>query len=179
MTNERSEHPDDPLDPFEEDVPLASGPDDVGFLRTPTVGARLSSSLVDMVVMFLMVGIPSLLLPLLILHPVKGQKITAEQNRTITLIYLVVVIVVLAGYLALERLKGASMGRRLLGLRLITKEGARPSWGRLLLKYAAVLAVAVYPLFFLLVLLALLYASVQPERRNGLDLLAGTRVVLR
>ena len=157
----------------------AASTDDVGFLRTPSAAARLLSSLIDLIFIAFAVVVPATLLPILILHPVKGQKITAAQNRTITWIYFVVVIVVLLGYLLLERLTSGSPGRRLLHLRLVSTEGERPSWGRLLRKYSVVLLVAVLPIMFVVVLVAMFFALIQPQRRNGLDLLAGTRVVLR
>jgi uncharacterized RDD family membrane protein YckC len=176
VTNDDSDLPEGPLDPFDDNVPLASGPDDVGFLRTPSAAARLVSSLIDLVVVFFSVVVPATVLPLLILHPVNG-KFTTAQSRTITWITLAVVAAVMVAYVALERLTGASPGRRLMRLRLITVSGARPSWARLFLKYAAILVVALVPFVSLPVLLALVYGGIQKERRNGLDLLAGTRVV--
>ncbi len=178
MTNEPTDLPEGPLDPFDDGVHLASGPDDVGFLRIPNTGARLLSSLIDVIFVAILVVVPSTVIPVMMLHPAKGQKFTPAQNRTITIITLVVVLVVMLAYVALERTTGGSPGRRLFRLRLVTVAGAKPSWGRLIGKYSVIFLSALLPILILVVLLALVVATFQPQRRNGLDLMAGTRVVI-
>ena len=178
MTNEPTDLPEGPLDPFDENVPLASGPDDVGLLSVPNAGARLLSSLIDVIVVAILVVVPSTVIPVMMLHPATGQKFTAAQNRTVSIITLVVVLLVMLAYVALERTTAGSPGRRLFRLRLVTVAGAKPSWGRLIGKYIVVFIAALVPILIFVVLLALLVAAYQPQRRNGLDLMAGTRVVI-
>lgn len=177
MTNHESDLPEGPLDPFDEGVELGSGPDDVPLMRTPSATARIVSSLIDLFFIGTFIIVPSTIIPLVVLHPVKGQKFTAAQNTTIWVISLVVTVLVYLACVAVER-RGAGMpGRRLLRLRLVTLGGNRPTVGRLLLRFAPLLFVAIIPTFAVVLLLAILTPALQRDRRDGLDLLAGTRVI--
>jgi uncharacterized RDD family membrane protein YckC len=178
VTNHDADLPEGPLDPFDDDAQLAPGPDDVGFLRVPTAGARLLSSLIDIFFIAICFVVPATIIPVLVLHPVKGQKFTPAQNRTIELITLAVALVVWVGCVALERLGRGLPGRRLLRLRLVTLSGERPTWGRLMIRYAPLLLVALLLIATPVVFLAVMYGGAQAQRRDGLDLLAGTRVVV-
>jgi uncharacterized RDD family membrane protein YckC len=174
---------DGPLDPFEEGVPLAAGPDDVGFLRTPSSASRLMSSFIDLMAAYLLVNVLNAIIIITAVHP--GKKLTTAQQRDEVVAFTLVAVVVALGFVLLERYTGRSLGKRLLRLRLMTKAGVRPSVSQLVLRYAVMflLGLFVLPLIFspalgtLIALLALGYAAVQPQRRNVFDLIVGTRVV--
>jgi uncharacterized RDD family membrane protein YckC len=177
VTNDDSDLPEGPLDPFDDDVPLASGPDDVGFLQTPRVSVRLLSIFLDLFVSYSCIVVVDILLITLVLHPVKGTTITPEQNRTAFWLYKATVLGVAAAFILLERLSGRSIGKRMMRLRLVQVDGARPTWLRLILKYGVMFGILLVPFGPLVTLVGLAYAAVQPDRRSGFDLLAGTRVV--
>jgi uncharacterized RDD family membrane protein YckC len=174
---------DGPLDPFEEGVPLASGVDDVGFMRTPSSASRLMSSFIDLMAAYLLINVLNSIIIVAAVHP--GKKLTATQQRDELLAFIAVVVAVAIGFVLLERYTGRSLGKRLLRLRLMTKAGVRPSVSQLALRYAEMFLLGVFVLPFfsvalggLMVLMALGFAGVQPQRRNVFDLIAGTRVVV-
>lgn|GEM_PF-3536161 len=173
-----------PLDPFDDDVALAEGTDDDPALTRPSVSSRLMASFIDLMAAYLLINLLNGIVIVSAVHP--GKHLTAAQQRTELISFILVAVVLAAGFAALDHYTGRSLGKRLLKLRLMTQAGSRPSFTRLLVRYVLMfwLGLFVVPRLFgvglgaLVVLAALGSAAVQPQRRNIFDLLAGTRVVL-
>ncbi len=178
MTNDDSHLPEGPLDPFDEDVDLAEGHEDIDELEAPSAGTRLTSSMIDLFFVAICFVVPATLVPLFLLHPKRGQKLTASQNQTIAIVAMVVAVLVWLGWTALEKVGGGSPGRRLLKLKLVSLSGGEPSWSRLMIRFVPLVLVGLYLVATPIVLLAVIYGTIQPLRRDGLDFLAGTRVVV-
>jgi len=173
---------DGPLDPFDDDVPLAAGTHDDDLLRTPSRSSRLLSSFIDLMAAYLVINVLDAIVIVAAVHP--GKKLTSTQQREELVAFVVAALLVAVGFVVLEHYTGRSLGRRLLRLRLVTKNGQRPTIGQLSLRYLVmvlftifVLALFAVPLGTLIVLFALGSAAVQPMRRNVFDMVTGTRVV--
>jgi uncharacterized RDD family membrane protein YckC len=182
VTNEPADSPADqpdpaegPLDPFEGDVPLAAGPDDVGFLRAPNGPSRLMSTFIDLFIAYFMVNVLDLIVILVVIHP--GKKITSSQRTSEEIAFNAAVLVVALVYVAMERYTGRTIGRRMLRLRLVQLNGAPPSLGKLIIRFGVMFGLVTVPFGVVVGLLGVLYALVQPQRRTAFDLLAGTRVI--
>ena len=105
--------------------------------RPAPLATRTLAGLVDSGII---VGIPVALLTTILADPLSGspERTAAVANLSWA--------AVLAYYLALEGATGASLGKRLLGLRVVTAAGSPPRWGqiaiRVLLFYAPNILVA-------------------------------------
>lgn len=177
MTNDDDKLPEGPLDPFDDGVELGSGPDDEPLMTPPTTATRLVSSVIDMIFVGIFVVVPSTIIPLLILRPVKGEKLTPAQNRTIVLVSLIVTAVVFVLCAVIERRGIGLPGRRLLRLRLVTVNGQRPSLTRLLGRFAPLVLIAIDARVVLLLFVGTFLSTLNPLRRDALDYLSGTRVI--
>jgi uncharacterized RDD family membrane protein YckC len=164
-----------PLDPFDSDVPLAAGPDDVGFLRTPSAASRLLATFIDLFVAYFIVNVLDLIVILGVIHP--GKKITASQRTSEEIAFNVAVLVVAVIFVLMERYTGRTIGRRMLRLRLVQMNGAPPTLGKLVIRFGVMFGLVTVPFGVIIALLGVLYAAVQPMKRTVFDLLAGTRVV--
>jgi uncharacterized RDD family membrane protein YckC len=177
VTDDDDKVPEGPLDPFDDGVELGSGPDDELSLLPPSTATRLVSSMIDMLFIGIFIVVPSTIIPLLILRPVKGKTLTPAQNRTIVVVSLIVSLVVFVLCALMERRGFGLPGRRLLRLRLVTATGERPSLARLLGRFAPLVLIAIDARVVLLLLAGTFLSAVNPLRRDALDYLAGTRVV--
>jgi uncharacterized RDD family membrane protein YckC len=186
VTNDPADHPDasdgpdpddGPLDPFVDDVDLVDGSDDVGLMRPPSMAARLLSTFIDIFVAYFLVSILDLIVILFFIHP--GKKLTDQQKTSEYFAFFAAGILVAIGFVAIEKWGGRTVGRRLLRLRLVDVTGAKPSLGKLALRYGVMFGLALF-LSILgvgLVLLGELAAMIQPQRRTAFDMLSRTRVV--
>ena len=144
----------------------------------PSGPARLLSSAIDGMVAGLFVTLFSSSLINLVLHPPRGGRLTVDQQRTALWLELVALGLAVLLFVLLERVAGATIGKRTMRIRLVGPDGRKPSWGRLVLKYVSLFFLLLLGyLGLLLVLAGLATCLVQPQRRNVFDLLAGTRPV--
>ncbi len=164
-----------PLDPFDDNVPTAPGPDDVGFLRAPNGPSRLMATFIDLFVAYFMVNVLDLIVILAVIHP--GKKITSAQRTSEAIAFNITVLIVALVYVAMERYTGRTIGRRMLRLRLVQMNGAKPSLGKLFIRFGVMFGLVTVPFGIVIALLGVLYALIQPQRRTAFDLLAGTRVI--
>jgi uncharacterized RDD family membrane protein YckC len=148
-------------------------------LPVPRSGARLLSSAVDALVCYIVLTAIFLALITWVIHPVTGTKITAAQSRTESLLYLISVTVTALAFILVQMLTGRSLGKRLLKLKLVDLQGDPPKPWQLVAKYGVIFAVLlVIPRYGPIIgLFGLVYASMQPQRRNAFDLLAKTAVI--
>jgi uncharacterized RDD family membrane protein YckC len=185
VTADRPQEPDPdegPLDPFVDDAPLAAGTHDDDLLRAPSVASRLLSSFIDLMAAYLVINVLDAVVIIAAVHP--GAKLTVAQQRDELVAFIGAAMLVAVGFVLLERYTGRSLGKRLLRLRLVTRNGSRPTVRQLAVRYLVmvgftlfVLAIFSVSLGSLLVIAALAYAAVQPQRRNIFDVVTGTRVV--
>jgi uncharacterized RDD family membrane protein YckC len=168
---------DGPLDPFDDDVELVDGSDDVGILRAPQVASRLTSTFIDIFVAYFLIIILELLLIGIFIHP--GKKLTTQQQASERATFIAATLVVGLGFVALEKWGGRTLGRRLLRLQLVDVSGSKPTLGRLVIRYGIMFGLGAFLglLGALLVVMGELLALTQKQRRTVFDLLAGTRVV--
>jgi uncharacterized RDD family membrane protein YckC len=168
-----------PLDPFDGDVPLAAGPDDLGFLRVPGAASRGMAALIDIFVAFFLITVADLVIIAAVIHP--SKKITHAQSTSAAVASNIVVLVVAIVFIALQRFTGATIGERMLLLQMVQLDGQPPTIGRLCLRYGVmfVLSIVLFPLGAVFAILSVLSSLVQKQRRSVFDLLAGTRLVPR
>lgn len=146
--------------------------------EAPTGAARLASSLIDSLVAGLFVSLVSSGLIAWVIHPAKGAKLTLDQQRSALWLEVVALSLGALMFVLLERLGGASIGKRAMRIRLVGPDGRKPSWGRLVLKYVSTFFLLVLGILGLLLVLAgLTTATLVPQRRNAFDLLAGTKPI--
>ena len=164
------DEPTYPTSDHDDDAPsVAAGPDP----SVPPVGMRLISTLVDAVVAAILVIVVGFLLLGLLLHPVKGQLLTQSQDLTVALMSSAVG----AGVFVLLEHSGGTPGRRLMRLRLVALDRTLPGWGPLVLRYTTIFVPLISTLGVLLVVVCVLVAAGQSQRRNAFDLLTRLRVV--
>lgn len=165
-----------PLDPFDDGVPLASGPDDVGFLRMPSAAQRAMSAMVDFVIAGLIFTIGDLIIISAFTTP--GHVITAAQNRTVGLYVNLIPLLLTVFYVLLVGYTGKSTGQRITRLRLVMLDGTKPSWIRLIVRYGILFGLGSRGLAGLsLAVIGVLYSAFQVQRRSAFDMVAGTRLV--
>ena len=138
-----------------------TGSDDV-------LGRRIAAGLIDvafLIVLFVVLGVTI------------GETETEGGNNTVTLNggpFLLYLALVLLYYFVLEAIWRASLGKLLLGLRVVGRDGDRPSVGAIALR-TLLRIVDWLPFFYLAGFIALLATGTRRQRLG--DLAAKTRVV--
>jgi uncharacterized RDD family membrane protein YckC len=138
-----------------------AGSDDV-------LGRRIAAGLIDvalLIVLFVVLGVTI------------GDTKTEGGNNTVALNgwpFLLYLALVLLYYFVLEAIWRASLGKLLLGLRVVGRDGGRPSAGAIALR-TLLRIVDWLPFFYLVGFIALLATGTRRQRLG--DLAAKTRVV--
>ncbi len=83
----------------------------------------------------------------------------------------------IAYHIVLRRLRGGTLGYRLLGIRLVNETGRPPSWRVLGKRFVLAALLATPCLFFLPLVASYLYALKHPKRQTGHDFWSGTWLV--
>jgi uncharacterized RDD family membrane protein YckC len=157
------------------DEAAATEPDD----DVPPGSVRILASLVDVFVCGLLYLAFELILAAFV-QPAADGKYTDEQLRVLQ-VWTIVFVLVLAVLISFMQSRGRrTLGKRVTGLRLVGPGDAPAAFPRLLVKYAVTfgLFAALGLLGLLIVLICLLSAGLQRERRNVFDQVSGLRPVV-
>ena len=141
-------------------------------------GARLGAAIIDFIIMLVV------LLPIMYMGGYMAAATEAAQAGTqvglgTTLMWAAIgfVIFVVIQFFPLNA-TGQTWGKKLLKIKIVDLDGAKPPIGRLLgLRYLPIQAVANVPLIGPVVALVNVLLIFRSDRRCGHDLIAGTRVV--
>jgi uncharacterized RDD family membrane protein YckC len=139
----------------------------------PRPGARVSASLLDAVIAFLLVSALQLILFAVVVHPKAGAKLTPSQTRLEFWLYLTSLAAAAVLFATLHRMTGRSVGKRVMRFHLADADGQRPTFARLLLKYAVMFALCLPTIGILIVLIAVVLPVTQAQRRTIFDQVSG------
>ena len=164
---------DEPVDAADEPVTAAPAPAAAGPI--PSATARILSSIVDALVTVVLYYLVGGVIAGLAFHPSSAHPLTVAQAQVVVLSALAIVAL---AFVVAHRLLGYSLGNRVTSTALIGPDGRRPGWGRLLAKYLVMFGLLVigFPFTAPVVLLCLLAAAWQRQRRNVFDQLTGIHV---
>jgi uncharacterized RDD family membrane protein YckC len=144
------------------------GPDD----REDVLGRRIAAGSIDVVLLIvLFIGLA------LTIGDTESHSRSGSASRSVSLSggpFLVYIGLVLLYYLAFEAITQATPGKLLLGLRVVSREGRRPSSGAILVRTLLRL-VDWLPFFYLVGFITMLATG--PRRKRLGDLAAKTSVV--
>jgi len=172
-----SEHETDQSAAHDDGGPRARARSTAVDMPRPTGSARVFASTIDLVLagvfVYVLLGVLASMLGLL-----PGRKLTASEQRSADLLYLVVLFGTALIFVLLER-SGGSVGKRLSGLRTAGLNGVYPApWAALLVKYLLIFALQLFGFIgAILVMAGLMFPFWRPDRRNVFDLLARLQVV--
>ena len=141
-------------------------------------GARLGAAIIDFIIM-LVVLLPIMYMGGYMAAATEAAQAGAQVGLGTTLMWAAigfVIFVVIQGFPL--NATGQTWGKKLLKIKIVDLDGAKPPIGRLLgLRYLPIQAVANVPLIGPVVALVNVLLIFRIDRRCGHDLIAGTRVV--
>ena len=141
-------------------------------------GARLGAAIIDFIIM-LVVLLPIMYMGGYMAAATEAAQAGAQVGLGTTLMWAAigfVIFVVIQGFPL--NATGQTWGKKLLKIKIVDLDGAKPPIGRLLgLRYLPIQAVANVPLIGPVVALVNVLLIFRSDRRCGHDLIAGTRVV--
>jgi RDD family len=147
----------------------AAGPDPT----VPAPGTRLIATGVDALVAAVLITLVDFVLIGVLLHPAKGQLLSQAQSLSVALLSVGLGALV---FVLMEH-GGGTAGQRLTRLRVVQMDRTLPGWGPLTLRYATIFVPLISTLGLLVVVVCLLVAVGQSQRRNVFDLLTRLRLV--
>ena len=141
-------------------------------------GARLGAAIIDFIIM-LVVLLPIMYMGGYMAAATEAAQAGAQVGLGTTLMWAAigfVIFVVIQGFPL--NATGQTWGKKLLKIKIVDLDGAKPPIGRLLgLRYLPIQVVANVPLIGPVVALVNVLLIFRSDRRCGHDLIAGTRVV--
>ena len=142
--------------------PAAGDPTDV-------VGRRIGALFIDgllFVPVFILLGIAT------------GGAESSDGNASVNLgpgPFLLFLAITFGYFIVCEATSGQTLGKRLLGIRVVSDDGSQPSWGKVIGR-TLLRIVDSLPAFYIVGLISVLATGKSGHKRVG-DLAAGTRVV--
>ncbi|MGJ4729252.1 RDD family protein [Luteimonas sp. SDU101] len=148
---------------------------DLGDTHLAGRGERLGAAIIDTILMLV------ILVPLMVVGGYWQTAMVAggQVPLATTLLWAVIgfVVFVVVQWYPLEA-NGQTWGKRLLGIRIVDMDGAKPPIGRLIgLRYLPIQAVGNVPVVGMVLALVDVLLIFRGDRRCGHDLIAGTQVV--
>ncbi|WP_298578089.1 RDD family protein [uncultured Luteimonas sp.] len=148
---------------------------DLGETNLAGLGQRLGAAIIDTIILL------AIMLPLMFVGGY-WQVAMAAEGQVPFLTTLMWAVVGLAVFVAVQfyplNANGQTWGKRVLGIRIVDMDGAKPPVGRLIaLRYLPVQVVSNVPLVGTVLALVNVLLIFRSDRRCGHDLIAGTQVV--